>query len=950
MESRLGAGETVAFETLHRRKDGSLFPVEVRARPFWQDERRFSVSLARDISERKQAERALQESEERLRQITSSLREVIWLRDAQTRQVLYVNPAFEELTGRTCESFYKNRDIVIDIIHPDDKDDVIEALEQRFEGVPYDKEHRIVHLDGSLRWVSSQIFPVRNDTGDVYRWASIMEDITERKQAEVQLLASEQLFRALVENSPDFIARYDLEYRRIYVNPAIQKLFASSVENVLGETPVNQSPIYAPQVYIEHLQLVIKTAAESILETPFRTAQGEMHWGHIRFIPEFGPEGKVASVLAIGRDIHEIKENEQRFRMLAENFPDFVIRFDCNARCTYVNPTVENTLGMPAGAIIGKTLQELPYFNTPEQNDALLALILRTFNEGIPNATETHWNTETGERTFDIRYIPEKDATGNVISVLSIIREITERRQHEREREVIITVSTALRQAVTRTEILNIILDQLIDLFDADGAVLVLPDPHTGGLVDEMGRGVIGERMVGLNIPPGKGICNWVITNKKPYLSNRVDQDTLFYRPDLLGKSHCLISIPLIAQEQVTGALWIARQLDFVEQDLRLLTAIADIAANAIHRITLHEQTEQQLHRLIALHQIDLAISTNIDLNITLNVILDSVKDELEVDAVSILLINPITHTLDYTAGIGFRTRNIEQSHVRLGSGCAGRAAQELRTISGLDIGEGSGIFVRSSLLASEEFMSHYATPLVVKGLIKGVLEVFHRKPLEPEHTWFSYFETLATQSAIAIENASLFENLQRSNMELTLAYDATIEGWSRALDLRDRETEGHTQRVAEMALELADKMGVNDVEKLDLWRGALLHDIGKMGVPDAILLKPGPLSNEEWEIMRQHPLYAYEMLSPIKYLKHALEIPYCHHEKWDGSGYPRGLKGNEIPLSARVFAVIDVFDALISDRPYSKPWPREKAYQYIRDQADKHFDPQVVKIFLETQ
>ena len=188
--------------------------------------------------------------------------------------------------------------------------------------------------------------------------------------------------------------------------------------------------------------------------------------------------------------------------------------------------------------------------------------------------------------------------------------------------------------------------------------------------------------------------------------------------------------------------------------------------------------------------------------------------------------------------------------------------------------------FGRFSLLANEAFVTHYATPLVMKGQVKGVLELFHREALKPAPEWIDYFETLATQTAIAIESSSLLENLQRSNMELMLAYDATIEGWSRALDLRDKETEGHTQRVVEMALDLAGKMGMSEAEKQDLWRGALLHDIGKMGIPDSILLKPGPLSDEEKEFMQNHPTYAYQMLSPISYLKHALEIPYCHHEK----------------------------------------------------------------------
>jgi HD-GYP domain-containing protein (c-di-GMP phosphodiesterase class II) len=329
---------------------------------------------------------------------------------------------------------------------------------------------------------------------------------------------------------------------------------------------------------------------------------------------------------------------------------------------------------------------------------------------------------------------------------------------------------------------------------------------------------------------------------------------------------------------------------------------------------------------------------------------LTNVKNELEVDAVSILLLNPVTLTLDYAAGIGFKTRSIEQSQVKLEDEIAGRAVREYRTVSRPNLKLVREMFSRSSLLADEEFEAHYATPLVVKGQVKGVLELFHRKTFEPEAEWLDYFETLATQAAIAIESASLLESLQRTNAELMLAYDATIEGWSRALDLRDRETEGHTQRVTEMALKLAEKMGMSDAEKIDLRRGSLLHDIGKMGVPDAVLLKPGNLTDSEWEVMRRHPMYAYQMLSPISYLKHALEVSYCHHEKWDGSGYPRGLKRDEIPLSARVFAIVDVYDALTSDRPYRTAWPREKAYDYIREQAGKQFDPQVVKVFLESK
>ena len=228
------------------------------------------------------------------------------------------------------------------------------------------------------------------------------------------------------------------------------------------------------------------------------------------------------------------------------------------------------------------------------------------------------------------------------------------------------------------------------------------------------------------------------------------------------------------------------------------------------------------------------------------------------------------------------------------------------------------------------------------------MLEIFHRTRLDPEQDWFDFLEALSMQAAIAIDSVESFETLQRSNAQLVLAYEATIRGWAHALDLRDRETEGHSQRVTELTVQLARAAGLSDEQIAHIRRGALLHDIGKLGIPDSILLKPGSLTPEEWVIMRRHPEYAFGMLSPIEYLRPALDIPYCHHERWDGTGYPRGLKGDQIPLAARLFAVADVWDALQSDRPYRARWPREQALEYIRSQAGKHFDPEVVELFLK--
>lgn len=189
---------------------------------------------------------------------------------------------------------------------------------------------------------------------------------------------------------------------------------------------------------------------------------------------------------------------------------------------------------------------------------------------------------------------------------------------------------------------------------------------------------------------------------------------------------------------------------------------------------------------------------------------------------------------------------------------------------------------------------------------------------------------------------------LQEANAQLLAAYEATIEGWSHAMDLRDRETEGHSRRVAEWTVKMAKRFGMSEEQIMHLRRGALLHDMGKIGIPDPILHKTGKLSDEEWITMRKHPQLAYDMLYRVEYLRPALDIPYCHHEKWDGTGYPRGLKGEEIPMAARLFAIVDVWDALTSDRSYRPAWKGEQALAYIREQSGKHFDPQVVKLFFQ--
>jgi len=478
--------------------------------------------------------------------------------------------------------------------------------------------------------------------------------------------------------------------------------------------------------------------------------------------------------------------------------------------------------------------------------------------------------------------------------------------------------------------------------------------------------GYIDPRFKGLVLPSQNGYAARVARERTPF---KIDDAHADYDIPFSGAIEEIdtvlsgIAAPLIAKGKVIGVISLdnaSKKAAFTDSDLRLLATFASSAAVAIENARLFSETQQRLHRLSALHSIDAAIGASVDIKVTLNIVLEHVITELNADAAAVLLFNQQNRVLEYAIGSGFRLHVIEGIRLRLGEGLAGQSVLQRRAINIADLRQTDEMeqVIKSSLstaspnplkyLEGENFVSYHAIPLIAKGQIQGVLEIFRRTPMQVDQEWITFFEMLAGQTALAIDNSRLFENLQQSNLELTLAYDATIQGWSQALELRDEETEGHTLRVTDLTLRLIQTLGVEEAEMEHARRGSLLHDIGKIAIPDSILLKPGPLNEKEWYVMRQHPQFAYNMLSPITYLQPAIQIPWCHHEKWDGSGYPRGLKGEAIPMVARIFAIVDVFDALTSNRPYRQAWEREKAMEYIREQSGYYFDPKVVTAFVD--
>ncbi len=439
----------------------------------------------------------------------------------------------------------------------------------------------------------------------------------------------------------------------------------------------------------------------------------------------------------------------------------------------------------------------------------------------------------------------------------------------------------------------------------------------------------------------GFGLLGRCIRSNAPVMKDAVQEDA-DWQEGLEGVQS-LLYMPVQYDNQLFGVLGLfsSEQACFSEEDEQILFTLTHNLAISISNRISQNQVQIQMNRLASLHQIDMSINSSSDLSLTLSILLSNVMAQLNVFAADIVLVERYSNEMKVAAKTGFKSvlpdDSIYTNKTTL------RIVKEQKmlhvVLSEMDV---------PKEWIKEGFKSYWGVPIISKGVVRGVLEVFNKTTRQPDQDWLDFLETLGGQAAIAIENAETFESLINSNLELQMAYDSTIEGWSKALDLRDKETEGHTLRVTEVTVEFAQKLGISQADIINIRRGALLHDIGKIGVPDQILLKPGPLTEEEWVVMKRHPVTAMHLISGIKYLNKAVDIPYCHHEKWDGSGYPRGLRGNDIPIAARLFAIVDVWDALSSDRPYRAAWPMAKIYQHIIQSSGTHFDPDLVPVFLK--
>ena len=983
IDEQIRSGGLQNFELRARSKSGRIITILFSSKPIELEGEPHHITTMIEITERKRGEEQLRYQAHLLENVSDAIVA------ADANYVLKAwNRAAEKLYGWTPEEVLGRKGVPLlqtQFLNAD-----AEGMRKQIAEVGhYRGEATQLRKDGIRIPVEVVSSVVRDEHGEISDYVSVNRDITERRQAEEKLRESQERYRLITQNAEDIIWTMDMQLQITYVSPSLERALGYTAAEIIQLPPEH---LLIPDSFAAGLKAFYEEVGNAqpqpnpnyarVLELEYRRKDGSTFWSETKFSFFRDAEGRPTGILAVGRDITArrqaeelLRESEYKSRALLNAIPDLMFRLDREGIFLGYKAERSELYAQAEPTIIGKRNRDIA---PPEFADLIDRKIQRTLETGAMQIFEYQLTLPArGLREFEARMVVSgKD------EVTAIVRDITERKQAEqalRENEKRLRALLQISQALTTPFELNTILQMIVDnatqlmnldsgafyLLENDELFLATTTPALPpGFPDEFRRTALAEH---------------------PHIQNAISNSSAVILPDTatcdltrtereIAEARGLRSIiylPLMNGKQAIGILILASIKElrtFSEEEIALYNGFAGQAAQIIENVQLYEstrkyaaeleiqvaerkraeqKTQQQLKRLNAMHMIDTAISSSFDLHFVLNIVLQQVLSQLGVDAGAVLLLRPQFQKLEYAASLGFHSHLIQHTSLKLGEGYASRAVLERKAIHVSASMEANGRLAASLQWADENFVDYYGLPLIVKGEVKGVLEIYHRSLLHPDSEWHNFAEALANQAAIMIEDAQLFSELQRSNSELLLAYDATIEGWSRAMDLRDKETQGHTMRVTEMTLSLARAMNISESQLVHIRRGALLHDLGKLGVPDNILFKPDELLDEEWVIMRQHPQFAYEMLSGIYYLRPALDIPYCHHEKWDGTGYPRGLKGENIPLAARIFAVADVWDAITNERPYRKGWSTEIALNYIKEQSGKYFDPQVVEVFL---
>jgi PAS domain S-box-containing protein len=768
----------------------------------------------------------------------------------------------------------------------------------------------------------------------------LAEEAAERREA---LEASEGELQALFSAMHDVVMIFDRDGRYLHSAPTANRRLRALLRSAQGKTLHEVLPAELADRSLAQIRHALSGSVVTDFEYEWLVNDELMYFS--ANISSLGDD----KVIWVVRDItgryatrQALARSEAVNRAVVENSPIGISIRDRDLKLVYANEAWWQMLGFVEGspAVEGAaedyraTTEPLAYLGESREG------VLRIFEHGgaifvpeikIPDGGQVRWVSQYFYGIVD---------GGRVDRVVILTQDITLRKEGEEEVGAILEFSAAMRQPISRAETQLAILDNAERLFATEAVGIALRHPSNPNIIVGDGRGA-WQLWANLQQPATAGVLAHILRTGEWLETDDALSDPHVITSNMAGIP-CVAAAPLSTRTQVLGALAIGSMTPLPRSKVRLLRAISEVAASAMNRAILFEETERRLRWLQAIRSIDRAIMGSMDVRITMNVVLEKAVTQLGMNAASVLLLRG--NRLEYAFGRGFKTGLAAKTSLSLGQPQAGKVALENSPVfvSRYDPAEW-----QSELMAQEGFKSYCGVPLNSKGQVLGVIQVFGLQPLEMDPEWMDFLQSLAGLAALSLDTATLLDAVQRTNMELSMAYDVTLEGWSRSIDLRYDKVPGHTARVVDLTMQVGRAFGLEGDELVNLRRGALLHDVGTVMVPEEILLKPGKLTLEEAQILHAYPARSYEMLSTIDFLRPALDIPYCHHEKWDGSGFPRGLANIHIPFVARMFSVVEAWDSLTHDRPYRKAWPRKKALRYLEQQAGKHFDPEVVRVFL---
>lgn len=531
----------------------------------------------------------------------------------------------------------------------------------------------------------------------------------------------------------------------------------------------------------------------------------------------------------------------------------------------------------------------------------------------------------------------------------------------QRRLDILHRADLILRQTDDRELLYQRFLELMMEAAQTESGTLYMVDRDNAELVFTVVRGPagVGKALQGHRMPIGRGIVGLAAKRGEPIWIPAIEHNRHWAR-DLAERSgyrpHNVLCLPLKAQGRVISVVQLfdhPPESPYTQGDIDFLGVLVNDLALKVENAQLLDSTRQMVARLRALLDVGVELGATLDRDRVLHLILERLGELLNVEAATIFELDEETGELVLCAGTRISPEHLGKIRVPAGKGIAGWVAQHQETVLIPDVRPDPRFYPKVEEQTDLVTRSMLCTPLVIQeqvtgqeGLVRqrvvGVAQVLNKRgdgtftPADVE-----IFEGLASQAALAMERARLYRQI--SDM-----FTSAIMALTEAMEAKDAYTEGHTRRVTQTSVVIAEEMGLPQADVIRIRTAALLHDIGKIGMPDAILNKVGQVDGQEREIIRRHPLDGERILQPLQHLGEVIPGVAQHHERYDGTGYPRGLRGEEISLDGRIIAVADTFDAMTSSRPYRQALPPERALAELREQAGRQFDPQVVAAFMQ--